>query len=314
MRIKDNSKKAMVFTIIAITLLSIMAVSMTIVSISHERSSTTKRIGTLNDFVYSFEKDLPRKLYISGFRMIFLYEKRMYEMGDYLTDVNGLVNETFFEGTIDGVASEDETQLLAGVLYSDIEEDLKTAAAKVNLNFVMTNPEINLNQTDPWNLNFTLTFNLFIEDIGGLASWNKTAVVNALVSIENFEDPLYIIGTNGLFSPKINQTIYNGFVSGSNVTNLTNHLENKYYISTNESPSFINRLEGNFNSSEFGIESLVYLPDLTDAGLTALDKSVVDHIYFSSSNPTKRQVTGMPSWFKIDSAHESTYNVSSLVI
>ena len=176
-----KNKKGILFTLVAITLLSIMAVSMVIVSLSHERDSTTKRISTLNDFVYSFEQDLPRKLYISGFRMIFLYEKRMFENGTYLNNVDDLVNETFFAGTIDGTASSDETQLLAGVLYDDIVNDLEQSAAKVNLNLQINNPVISIGQNDPWNVNITLEFDFFMEDNGGLASWNRSASIYSLI-------------------------------------------------------------------------------------------------------------------------------------
>ena len=128
----------------------------------------------------------------------------------------------------------------------------------------------------------------------------------------NFEDPLYLIGTNGIVSYKINQTPYETFVTGSDVTNLSNHVTGNYYTATNNSPSFLNRLEGNFSANENGIESLIYLPDFTNNGIIVLDKSVVDHIYFGTTNPSTSQVTGMPTWFKIDAANENTYNVSGI--
>ena len=68
-------------------------------------------------------------------------------------------------------------------------------------------------------------------------------------------------------------------------------------------------LKGNKEPNENGIESLVYLPDLSTQGIAVKDKSVVDYIYFSNNYPASQTIAGMPAWFKIDNNHLSTYGV-----
>ncbi len=63
-----------------------------------------------------------------------------------------------------------------------------------------------------------------------------------------------------------------------------------------------------------GIESLIYLPKLSGAGLEIKDKSCVDYIYFSINNPASHNIQGMTSlsWFKLDDAHLAIYNAVAI--
>jgi hypothetical protein len=182
----------------------------------------------------------------------------------------------------------------------------------MNLNLSLTNIEIWIGQEDPWHVTVILNATLNLTDQAGLARWHKNESIKSKISIENFQDPLYLINTNGKVARKINKTIYKNYVSGSNVENLTLHLENKYYESNSDAPSFINRLEGRLEGDENGIESFVYLQDLSSQGLETEEKTLIDHLYFSSSNPVSYQISGMPSWFQIDENHLNKYQVEGL--
>ena len=83
------NKKGIAFTMITITILSLFALSYGTYSLIKDRSSINKRITTLNNFVLSVEKDLSRKIYISGYRAIFLFNKNIVENGTYIVDLNG---------------------------------------------------------------------------------------------------------------------------------------------------------------------------------------------------------------------------------
>ncbi len=81
------------------------------------------------------------------------------------------------------------------------------------------------------------------------------------------------------------------------------------------------RLAGNFNSSAYGIESLVDLDELNSKGVSVKDKSIVDYIYFRNNNPQAYHVQGAPSWFKLDNrsntegnqTHLELYQVTNLI-
>jgi hypothetical protein len=101
--------------------------------------------------------------------------------------------------------------------------------------------------------------------------------------------------------------------------NLTSDIKNGYYHSSNEGASFLDRLEGNITLSpkyKYGLETFVYLPDLTLAGIDAdTSLSVLDHKYWNNivgnsiRNGNYDPVFG---WFKIDGASAINYGISDL--
>ncbi len=305
-----HNKKGMFFTILVISLLSLFIMSYSFYFVSQDREATNKRVKTMNNFVFSIEKDLPRQVYISGFRMIFLLERKITETGNYIADLNNSVEELFFNGTINNESQE----LMNGAKLVDIKNSLNEKAQKINANVTISNSSIIVSQENPWEVKFVLKSNLFIADRSNLVMWNKTLIIIANIPIENFEDPLYIISTNGLVTNKINKTSYTNFTQGVDVTNLLAHVKSQNYIASALAPSFLDRLQGKLSANPNGIESLVYLPKLSAQGIAVNDKSVVDYIYFSNNNPAVHNIQGMQPWFKIDDAHLNVYQVGGLII
>ena len=147
---------------------------------------------------------------------------------------------------------------MIGVTISEIQQNIQEKADKMNLNLELKNIQVSVTQEDPWNLVTLLQTNLNLTDKTKLASWYKPEQIKAYVSIEDFEDPLYFVSTNGKISTQINKTIYEeNYVNAGDVSNLTNHLSEKLYASNPNAPSFIDRLEGNLVPNENGIESFV---------------------------------------------------------
>ncbi len=307
-----KNKRGIFFTTIVIIILILFITTFSFYSENKERKSTQKRIETLNNFIFSIEEDIPRQLYASGFRIIFLLEKNIIETGSYITNLNSAAQELFFNGTLYGGINPDIQAIMEGAKFFDINSSLQSKAAKINAEIEIINPSMSLRQIGPWNVKITLSSTTIIKDKSNLVSWNKTQNISALIPIENFEDPLYLINTNGLVTNKITKTPYTTFVQGNDVSNLYTHSQNSYYTNSTLAPSFLDRLEGKTSASPHGIESLVNLAKLSLQGITIQDKSVVDYIYFSSQNPAACNVqpSGMPAWFKLDNSHLTTYQVS----
>ncbi|MCX6748541.1 MAG: hypothetical protein NT076_02965 [Candidatus Pacearchaeota archaeon] len=303
-----NNKKGMFFTLLAIAILSLFLASYTIYSVAEGRKAVNKRVETMNSFIFSLEEDLPRQIYISGFRMIFLFEKSIIGAGSYPTNLNRSFQEAFFNGTIFGK----EEELMNGVRFSDIQNSINEKASKINVNVSILNPSISVLQDDPWHVKIVLDSQLIVEDKSHIAQWSKNNSVIAYISVENFEDPLYAVGTSGALTNHINKTPYLLFVSGNDISNLSEHTKNSFFTASPLAPSFLDRLEGKSSANINGIESLVYLPKLFAQGIEIKQKSVVDYIYFSLLNPSSYNIQGMPSWFKLDSEHLSVYNASHL--
>jgi len=311
----ELNKKGMFFTLIAISLLSLFLISMTVITNLDERESINKRIVTMNNFVNSLEEDLPRKLYISGYRIIFLYEKRILESGNYISDVNASFSEAFFNGTIEGSINSEEVAFLEGVRFLDIEQAINEKSSKVNLRVDLENPRVEVDQIDPWNVHVSLVVDLSVADENNLASWNSTKTVEAFIPTENFEDPIYLINFNGLYAPRVNQTPYTIFVDEYDVTNILDHIEKGYYINSTDGPSFLMRLEGNLSSSIYGVESLINLQKVSDQGFTIEEKSVRDHVYFSEENPDIfcDESNVFPSWFRIEDEDNVLFNYPDFI-
>lgn len=306
MEIKNS--RAQTFTIVTIILIGLLIVTTSIITINMS-NPIKKRISTMDNFLFSLEENLQRQLFISGYRTTFLAIKHITDNGEYISNYNTFYNESFYQGTINGVSQE----IMEGATYSDVISSIQERADKINVNINFTNAEYTISQEDPWNIKLTLHINISMEDKEGLASWNKEKTIVSYVPITEFEDPIYTVETNALISKKINRTIYEGdYVSGSNVSNLLNHVQNGFYTSNSDAPSFLKRIEGNFSPDDNGIESLVDISELSDQGIIPKSKSVIDHIYFSEDNPSSSQVSGMPGWFLIDSDHEAKYQVSGL--
>jgi hypothetical protein len=255
----------------------------------------------MNSFLFSTEEDISRKLFISGFRILFLYEKNIIETGNYMTDVNTSFNETFFNSTINGITTPEIETLMSGVNYQDIISDINQKSNEINVQFSFTDPIIDISHQDPWNVKVTFSALLNMNDLNNLASWNRTISIFTLIPIEGFEDPIYPLESNELTTINIiTKTPYNPLN-----TNINAHAQNSYYTNTTESPSFLDRLEGNLLAqNEFGIESLAVPKLPSKSGV-----SIVDHDYFLN-NPGNQQVSGQPSWLLFDSTHCIIYNVA----
>jgi len=301
---KIRNKKAQFFTLMVISLIALLFLSYSVYSYSRDRKAISTRIRTMDNFLFSLEQDLERQMYVFGFRAIFLAEDEIARRGTYISNITDFFEEAFFEGTVYGNSSD----ILIGVYYNDLLENINEKSGKINVNISILNPRFKVIQQDPWNVVFIFSFNISMSDKSGLASWNKEENITSFVSIEGFEDPTYLLNTNGKVSNMINKSAY---TFSSDISNLSLHVENSYYVSSLLAPSFLQRLEGNLQANENGIESLVYIPKLSLQGVQVKDKSCVDYIYFSSNNPSSSNIIGMPSWFKLDNEHFSVYGVSA---
>ena len=299
LKYKKMNKKAMFFTILAIALLSLFAISYTFYSVIEDRQSINKRIETMNSFVFSLEQDMSRQIYISSYRAILSIEEHITSQGKFLDSARDSIEEVLINGTIEN----QPVNLMEGYKLEDWNSRVSELGNKQNILINYSLKNLTIKQEDPWNIKVEMTIDIFIKDKGNLAFWNKTQIISSEIEIIGFEDPLYLINTNGKIANKINKTIYENFT----IPNLILHNQNMYYKASSTAPSFLDRLEGKTSANENGIESLVYLPKLSEQGVAIKDKSCVDYIYFSSNNPESQNVAGMPSWFKLDTEHLSVY-------
>ncbi len=304
------NRKGFFFTILVIVMISLFLLTYGIYNEFKQRSSEQRRVETLESFLQSVEQDLERQAYIMGFRALFIIESDISGTGSYNAQVTRSVEEIMMNGTL----NTQPQPLMIGATFNEIEGAINEKASKVNAEVSLSSPRITVLQRDPWYVTVQVNTTLLVKDKNDKVQWRINKSVEAEISVENFEDPLYLISTNGLVTHGITKTTYTPFVQGSNVANLSAHASDSYYTENPQAPSFIQRLEGNMSASPYGIESFVNLPELSAAGISVIDKSVIDYVYFSSNNPTSYRIQGMPNWVRIDSAHLTRYGVENLTL
>ena len=304
----ELNQRGVFFTTLAIVILILFLTGYTFHTTASQRKTVQNRIATMDNFLGALEADLARNAYIVGFRTLVIFEQKTTESGAYIANLNESVNEAFLNGTYNS----ESQSIMIGATFADIRQAMQEKAKKMNINLTLSSANITLTQEDPWKVTVTMSTHLTMEDATAIARWNKTLIVSSKIDIQNFNDPLYTIKTQGKIMNKINKTMYEPFVTGSSITNLSKHALNSSYTNTTDAPSFLDRLQGLTNPSAQGIESLVNVQKLSVQGIAVEEKTVVDHVYFSTQNPTSSSIQGMPSWFRLDEEHVDRYGARLL--
>jgi len=306
------SKKSMFFTITAIALISLIIFSFTIYTSYKLRDKmmvTETRIYSMNSFIDDVEKDIERGLYISGFRSLMSMEQYITDNGIFLYNVNSCFKEAFLNGTINN----SQMSLMNESTFINWTQRIKEQAIKLDIIVEFDVHDVTIYQKNPWAANIGINVTLNVEDVKKTASWKRPLYITTNISIQEFEDPLYVINSYGRVTNTIIKTNIIDFIGPNNeTTNLKIHVNNSYYIESNTAPSFLMRLEGNLSNSVYGIESLVNLEEFQAQEVPIKSRSVVDYIYFGDQTTENYNIQDMPSWFKLDEEHLETYECEDL--
>ena len=309
----DMPKKSMFYISAAIALTIVIIVTYSAYSsyrLNDKMESVETRIQSVNFFIKNIEKDLDNGIYIAGFRTMLSFNQYITTNGSYIDDVNARFKESFLNGTIKG----QQLSLMQDTTFNDWANKISAEAAKIDISFNYTIVDVNLNQSDPWTVAIGLNISMNVRDKKNTSYWTRNRYLSTKINIISFEDPLYVVNSNGRITNSIIQSNISPFVTGGDVTNLMIHANYSYYIAHNDSPSFLMRLQGDLGNSSNGIESLVNLDEFQQQGISLKDRSVVDYIYFGSTTTTNYRINNTPTWFKIDQVHLATYGVTNLTI
>ncbi len=322
-----KNKKGVLFTVVVIILLSVIIFKLTIETetrLKEKRLPIETRVNTVDDFIGDLERDISRGLYIASFRALLGLQQKVTEQGVYVTDLNSSFNELVINGTYEGVYVDVIDQAEMSEWIERIGEKAEELLIDVDYDIL----DVRVAHVTSWVIRIYIDVVLEITDTKGTASWLRESTITADIDITGFEDPLYTINSNGGIIKTIVRTNITDFVTDiDDTTNLLTHLGGSYYATSNISPSYLNRLEGNLRPSEFGIESLVDLREFEDLeayGITIKDDcSIVDFVYFNSScsDIDNYLINNTYSWFRMDdiqvnasSGHLDLYEVRDLVI
>ncbi len=287
------NKKAMIFTMLTIALISLFIVSLTVYSSVKDRTPINKRMKTMNDFVFASEKDLERQLYISGYRAIYMIQDHILSNAEYIDNVSANFEELFFNGSLVGGAPIPQME---EAIFSEVLSNLQDNAETINANISFEDPSVIISQEDPWNIRVDLIGDLIIKDNAGLAEWVRPSTnITSYVPVDKFFDPIFRVENRKLGSPEVvkKEIVKSPYINTSfsdnagGVTNLTDYFQNSYYIQNNDAPNFLMRLGGNFSADPEGngIECFINSSDFVPTGIDA-GRSRVGHIYFNGGPGT----------------------------
>ncbi|MBI2651612.1 hypothetical protein HYX01_04020 [Candidatus Woesearchaeota archaeon] len=306
-------KKGIFYTFAAIALSMIILLSFSVYK-TYEMKEKAELIGTridtMNDFIKDIEQDLEKGLYIASFRAFASISDYITSNGSFIGNVDAAFSELALQGTLNN----QQQGLMKDSTFTDWTKRIQLQADKIGIisNFTVIN--LTINQTDSWSVLIGAKINLTVKDKKNTSSWKRTKEILAKVSIENFEDPLYVVNSKGRVTNDIARSPITNFVNGDDVSNLMLHLNNSYYIASNTSPNFLMRLQGILSNSSTGIESLVNLQKFQEQSLGIKDRSAVDYIYFGTVSTVNYRINQTPSWFKLDSSHLKVYQVENMTI
>jgi hypothetical protein len=308
-----RGKKGIFYTVAAIAITAAIFItygSFSETSLNDRMDPVETRIETVNFFLKDVEEDLEKGAYIAGFRTFLSLNQYIVSNATYIDSLEDRFRESFLNGTL----NDEPVDLMRQSTFTDWANRISNESIKTDIQFGFEINDVQLNQTGPWDVDVLIDLTLQVKDVKNTSSWNRNKVVVSKINIIGLEDPTYVVNTNGLVTNSIQVSNITSFVVAGSPQNLIYQANNSYYIATNLSPSFLMRLEGDFGSSPQGIESLVNLEELQQQGIALEDRSVVDYIYFGNTVTMNYRINQTPFWFKIDSEHLDTYQVTNITI
>lgn len=310
-----RGKKGVFFSIVAVAILVLVFLALPLKTRFINRDaalSVESQVHALNEYVSNFEYDTDRALFIAGYRSMLGLSQVIKELnGTPISDLNATFSELVINGTYNGTPMNITYNASLTNWIGHVNNKSKDIEIAVNISGF----NVSLYHVSPWDVEMLMQMDVSIVSLVGLARWDYHDNRTVQLSVQGFEDPLYTMGSKGVFVNAITKTPYESFVNTDtdNVKNLTNHTKHSWYIENDNAPSYLMRFRGDFNSSPYGIESLVHVESLQAIGGLEYNKSIVDFYYWNpAKNPTKYRINETPDWFRLDNQSNrlARYNVS----
>ncbi|MFC1648094.1 hypothetical protein ACFL1B_01410 [Nanoarchaeota archaeon] len=310
-------KKGVLYLFVAIVFLLIVG-TVFFITESYEYREAQKsievRIHTMNNFIEDLNNDAQKATFIAAYRALIAMEEEIAMTGNYLPDAEQLFAESFYNGTI----NKKNKTILNASSFSDYLERVRLTAREVGINLDITVYNVTLYHVNPWFVTVKVVFSNNVTDRIGSASWYYLEDQETTVTIMDLRDPLYSVGTSGRVPNTIRTSNLTYFINdtydANDTTNLLKHTNQSYYIADSRAPDYLMRLEGNFTSSIYGIETIINIPALEDQDITIDNsKSILDFRYFNLNwtnvSNICHSMMNLPSWFQIDEDHLKVYEI-----
>jgi hypothetical protein len=318
MAVKQLGKKGMFLTFIAISLIAALIVIFTPsdINLSKNLQATKTRVSNVNEYVSDLESVyLERTLQATGRKTLISLIGHVKDNGFFDNAVK--FENAFSDVLLTGKYNGNNIGVMDENTYNDwLNQIVITAKSTFNVDTTLTVNSIEIDQTRPWfvDVEADITFLVSSET----ASWNKNVLIETEISVENFDDPYYLVNTEGSYINKITKS--DTKFDQWDVDKVIDFIGNGDYthFEDGQAPSFLMRFYNDISASSCcGIESLV---NPNNPSISNKDVSYVDYLYWSSvencANPpyTLLRVdkihTEFPN-FKFDLNHLAKYKLSA---
>jgi hypothetical protein len=322
MAVKQLGKKGMFLTFIAISLIAALIVIFTPsdINLSGDVQAIKTRVSNVNEYVSDLESVyLENALKATGRRTIIALIKYMEAKTMFLTSFDDAFSEVLLDGTIGGILIDDiiDPDIMTDNTYNDLINEIKTTAEQTfNVDTVYDISDIRVYQTRPWFIE--VEADIIFSVTSETASWTRDVIIKTEISVENFDDPYYLVNTEGSYINKITKS--DTKFDEWDVDKVIDFIGNGDYthFEDSQAPSFLMRFYNDISASSCcGIESLV---NPNNPAITGKEVSYVDYLYWSSvencANPpyTLLRVDKIHTEFlnfKFDLNHLAKYKLSA---
>jgi len=333
MAVGKLNKKGLFLTFISIAIVAAMIAIFTPpnVSIEKDLSAVKARVENVDDYVFDLENVyLENTLNAIGRRTIIALIDYMQEetirtgTEVFLTNFHDDFSEVLLDGTIGGtfIDSLIDPDIMTGNTYNDkLNEIIDKAQKAFNVGTAfnpITPNNITVQQLTPWFINVEMDVSFTVTTAEGTATWTRDVTIKTNIAVENFNDPYYLVKTNGNYINKITETQTQ--FDKWDVNKVKDHIRDGTYVhfQNSNAPNFLSRFVNDISASGCcGIESLV---NPNNPAISNKDVSYADYRYWSdaencASPPrslfTVNEINTEFSNFKFDLDHLAKYRLTA---
>ena len=321
-KVKKLQKRGIFFTFIAITIMALFIIIYTPqadISLQKDTQAVKNRISSLDNYASDLESSyFEAVLRAATYKTILSLAYYVESTGLKIPDLDSAFSEVIVNGTFNGIPIDAITGkkiMENNTITNWSNKIIETAKDTYNVNTTIKVNNVAVYQTSPWNIDARLSIDINIKS--NVAEWNRENVtVISTISIEGFDDPLYIINTNRAYINKIKRSSVEFYQW--NISQTREHLRNGTYVhwENSDAPNFLMRF-GNIttNSSCCGIESLVNPNKINPSDQI---ESYADYQFFNQTYLAQcsqlYNITGLWNefrYFKLDIDHVTRYNITA---
>ncbi|MCX8179344.1 MAG: hypothetical protein N3E38_01225 [Candidatus Aenigmarchaeota archaeon] len=196
----------LILVLAALTLVSLVMIQKEIYKKNIKKFYLESRIDEINSLFESINLDLEKAIDITAKRAIAIAVNEVIVSGRGLENADTAIKELVLFGSMNGAKRE----LMENVTLNNWLEKISYVGLKKGYKINSSIVELNVKPYDSFNVLIEGYMWLNISDMSESVSIKRKIEIKKVISIENFEDPLYALNTNSRVTRVIKKTKFDG--------------------------------------------------------------------------------------------------------